>query len=137
MTFHLATAARTQPQIGCPRLTRRATVRCSLHGHFLGVRASRVSGPEEDREVAHFAFMHAFQASAPEAARIPGMQEFAGAVSGQTGQRAACRLGRVASAGVGKRLRCAACHRQALTTPSLPHVLQLLARQRIPSQQYT
>eukprot|EP00887_Chlorella_sp_A99_P006502 scaffold3.g6502.t1 len=62
------------------------------HQGSFPVRASRVSSPEEDKEVAHAAYMHAFQESAPAQARIPGMQEFAGA---------------------------------------------LLARQRIPSQQYT
>jgi hypothetical protein len=43
-------------------------------------RASAVPGPEEDREVAHEAFLHAFQEAQPERARIAGMQEFASAL---------------------------------------------------------
>jgi hypothetical protein len=46
------------------------------------VKASRIPTPDEDREVAHSAYMHAFQNAQPEKLRIHGMQEFAGAVSG-------------------------------------------------------
>lgn len=44
------------------------------------VRASAVPGPEEDREVAHAAFMSAYGQS-HHGPHIKGMQEFAGAVS--------------------------------------------------------
>lgn len=50
------------------------------------LRASRIPTPEEDREVAHSAFLHAFQSAQPEKLRIHGMQEFAGAVSAGAGQ---------------------------------------------------
>lgn len=43
-------------------------------------RASPIPGPEEDREVAHSAYLHAFQEAQPERARVPGMQEFASAI---------------------------------------------------------
>lgn len=36
--------------------------------------------PDEDKEVAHEAFLHAFEMSRPEQCRIPGMQEFAAAI---------------------------------------------------------
>ena len=36
--------------------------------------------PDEDKEVAHEAFLHAFEMSRPETCRIPGMQEFAAAI---------------------------------------------------------
>lgn len=36
--------------------------------------------PEEDKEVMHEAFLHAFEISRPEQCRIPGMQEFASAI---------------------------------------------------------
>lgn len=41
------------------------------------LRASKVPTPDEDREVAHSAFLHAFQEAQPEKVRLPGMQEFA------------------------------------------------------------
>jgi hypothetical protein len=44
------------------------------------VRASRVPGPEEDKEVAHAAFLNAYGKS-HHSPRVQGMQEFAGAVS--------------------------------------------------------
>lgn len=50
------------------------------------LRASRIPTPEEDREVAHSAFLHAFQSAQPEKLRIHGMQEFAGAVSAGRGR---------------------------------------------------
>ena len=56
------------------------------------VRASRVPGPEEDREVAHSAFMNAYGKS-HHGPHISGMQEFAGAVSAST---VLPRAGRVA-----------------------------------------
>ena len=43
-------------------------------------RASAIPTPDEDKEVAHNAFMSAFQESQPERVRVPGMQEFASAV---------------------------------------------------------
>lgn len=36
-------------------------------------------GPQEEKEVSHEAFLHAFEASKP-AARIPGLQQFAAAI---------------------------------------------------------
>ena len=45
------------------------------------VRASRIPTPDEDKEVAHSAFLSAFQSAQPEVVRIHGMQEFASAVS--------------------------------------------------------
>jgi hypothetical protein len=39
-----------------------------------------VAGYQEEKEVSHDAFMHAFEAAKP-AARIPGLQQFAAAVS--------------------------------------------------------
>lgn len=55
------------------------------------VRASAVPGPEEDREVAHAAFMSAYGQS-HHGPRIKGMQEFAGAVSwGCVGRAGDCR----------------------------------------------
>lgn len=44
------------------------------------VRASRVPGPDEDKEVAHAAFLNAY-GNTHQGPRIKGMQEFAGAVS--------------------------------------------------------
>ena len=55
------------------------------------VRASAVPGPEEDREVAHAAFMSAYGQS-HHGPRIKGMQEFAGAVSrGCAGRAGGCK----------------------------------------------
>ena len=81
------------------RMAANVRQRCALvcsasHGGPGQVRASRVPGPDEDREVAHSAYMHAFQESAPAVARIPGMQEFAGAVSGWVGRPSAAALPR-------------------------------------------
>ena len=41
---------------------------------------SAIPTPDEDKEVAHSAFLHAFQEAKPEKARVPGMQEFASAI---------------------------------------------------------
>ena len=41
---------------------------------------SGIPTPEEDKEVMHEAFLHAFEISRPEQCRIPGMQEFASAI---------------------------------------------------------
>jgi len=41
---------------------------------------SAIPTPEEDREVAHEAFLHAFEASRPENCRVVGMQQFAAAI---------------------------------------------------------
>lgn len=41
---------------------------------------SAIPTPEEDKEVAHEAFMHAFEASRPESCRVKGLQEFASAI---------------------------------------------------------
>ena len=43
-------------------------------------KASAIPTPDEDREVAHEAYLHAFQEAQPQKARIPGMQEFASAI---------------------------------------------------------
>lgn len=43
-------------------------------------KASAIPTPDEDKEVAHSAFLHAFQEAQPEKARVPGMQEFASAI---------------------------------------------------------
>jgi hypothetical protein len=43
-------------------------------------KASAIPTPDEDKEVMHAAFLHAFQEAQPERARIPGMQEFASAI---------------------------------------------------------
>lgn len=42
--------------------------------------ARGIPTPEEDKEVMHEAFLHAFEISRPEQCRIPGMQEFASAI---------------------------------------------------------
>lgn len=39
------------------------------------------TGPQEEREAAHEAFMHAMESSKPLKLRMPGMQQFAAAVS--------------------------------------------------------
>lgn len=44
-------------------------------------RASPISDIDEDREVMHTSFLKAFEGAQPERAHIPGMMEFAGAVS--------------------------------------------------------
>lgn len=49
-------------------------------------KASKIPTPDEDRDVAHSAFMHAFENAKPEHLHIPGMQEFAGAVSSRAGR---------------------------------------------------
>lgn len=38
------------------------------------------TGPKEEKDVSHEAFMHAFEASRPPTVRIPGLQEFAAAI---------------------------------------------------------
>lgn len=43
--------------------------------------ASAIPTPAEDKEVMHNAYLHAFETAQPEKAHIPGMMEFAGAVS--------------------------------------------------------
>jgi hypothetical protein len=48
--------------------------------HSANISAARIPTPDEDREVAHGAFLHAFEISRPEECRIPGMQEFASAI---------------------------------------------------------
>lgn len=47
------------------------------HKEYMG---SAIPTPEEDREVAHEAFLHAFEASRPENCRVVGMQQFAAAI---------------------------------------------------------
>jgi hypothetical protein len=39
------------------------------------------AGPQEERESAHEAFMHALESAKPVKLRMPGMQQFAAAVS--------------------------------------------------------
>lgn len=39
------------------------------------------AGPQEERESAHEAFMHALESATPVKLRMPGMQQFAAAVS--------------------------------------------------------
>ena len=39
------------------------------------------TGPQEERESAHEAFMHALESAKPVKLRMPGMQQFAAAVS--------------------------------------------------------
>lgn len=66
-----------------PLPTARWTRQTSWHERSRRTQASRASpipGPEEDREVAHSAYLHAFQEAQPEKARVPGMQEFASAI---------------------------------------------------------
>lgn len=40
------------------------------------------AGPQEERSSAHEAFMHALESAKPVKLRMPGLQEFAAAVSG-------------------------------------------------------
>lgn len=54
---------------------RRMSTRCCSSS-----RNSGIPTPEEDKEVMHEAFLHAFEISRPEQCRIPGMQEFASAI---------------------------------------------------------
>ena len=49
-------------------------------GTVMKKKASAIPTPDEDREVAHEAFLHAFQEAQPQKARIPGMQDFASAI---------------------------------------------------------
>lgn len=73
--------ARLRPQRVRPAFRRSLRVACAHESTSTkGPRASAIPGPEEDREVAHEAFLHAFQESQPERARVPGMQEFASAL---------------------------------------------------------
>jgi hypothetical protein len=61
----------------------RGAVRCSAQSsrpQARVVRASPIPTPDEDREVAHTAFLDAFTAAQPECVRIRGMQEFASAI---------------------------------------------------------
>jgi hypothetical protein len=44
-------------------------------------KASPIPDIDEDREVMHTSFLKAFEGAQPERAHIPGMMEFAGAVS--------------------------------------------------------
>jgi len=44
-------------------------------------KASPIPDIDEDREVMHTSFLKAFERAQPERAHIPGMMEFAGAVS--------------------------------------------------------
>jgi hypothetical protein len=53
------------------------------------VRASRVPTPDEDKEVAHSAFLNAYGQS-HHGPHIQGMQEFAGAVSMRQRCRSSC-----------------------------------------------
>lgn len=48
--------------------------------HTQAFAGSAIPTPDEDKEVAHSAFLHAFQEAKPEKARVPGMQEFASAI---------------------------------------------------------
>ena len=66
-----------------PRATPRRPFRvaCTFESPFpKGQKGSAIPTPDEDREVAHSAFLHAFQEAKPEKARIVGMQEFASAI---------------------------------------------------------
>lgn len=77
-------AAAFQPKLAPHRPARRSSlaVRASMPVGPQGnpqVRASAVPGPEEDREVAHAAFMSAYGQS-HHGPHIKGMQEFAGAL---------------------------------------------------------
>ena len=104
-----------------------------------GVKASRVSDADEDKEVAHSAFLNAY-GTAHHGPRISGMQEFAGAVSDATGRDATpCRR---------LPIHCPThplAHAPRLASPPHPcrpylapppRAPQLLARQRIPSGAY-
>lgn len=44
------------------------------------------AGPQEERESAHEAFMHALESAKPVKLRMPGMQQFAAAVSAQAAE---------------------------------------------------
>lgn len=78
------TFARPSRRSVCVRANQQQPSGAGPQGARPAVKASRIPTPEEDREVAHSAFMHAFQNAQPESCRIPGMQEFAGAVSPHT-----------------------------------------------------
>lgn len=80
------------------------------------VRASAVPGPEEDREVAHAAFMSAYGQS-HHGPHIKGMQEFAGAVScgcragpGRAGKRGQWTAHGLAACGRAHCLQCVCIH---------------------------
>lgn len=56
---------------------------CRYHGiqcQSIDQNKRGIPTPEEDKEVMHEAFLHAFEISRPEQCRIPGMQEFASAI---------------------------------------------------------
>lgn len=45
-----------------------------------GAQPSFYPGPQEEKEAAHEAFLHAFEASKPVCVRMPGLQQFAAAI---------------------------------------------------------
>jgi hypothetical protein len=69
-----------------PRLSQRPAMRSTrvvfrTEGPYAqAFSGSAIPTPDEDKEVAHSAFLHAFQEAKPEKARVPGMQEFASAI---------------------------------------------------------
>lgn len=58
----------------------RRVLRCAAQNPQSKPKASAIPTPEEDREVAHTAYLDAFTAAQPESVRIRGMQEFASAI---------------------------------------------------------
>ena len=120
---HTAAAAPRALRMAAPA---GVVVLCSRQG--FPVRASAIPTPDEDAEVMHDAFMKAFSATKPQSLRIRGMQELAGSVRRRGSEGAV-----------------AAAPPQGAAPASPPHpapsaappAAQILARQRIPSQQYS
>lgn len=66
-----------------PPRQQRPAVRCAAQNPGPApskLKASAIPTPDEDREVAHTAYLDAFTAAQPESVRIRGMQEFASAI---------------------------------------------------------